>query len=101
MIIPAFMVLVSCGGKRKSCHLEFEFVFWKPESPHTVVGHIVTGDHFRTPGHVWDVSQCSAPRGQLKEDKFLPRYDTASAANGKNVSPNSEGRLHVVRKGSP
>ena len=85
MIIPALMAFVSCDGKRKrrkSCHSEFEF-FWKPESPHTVVGHIVTGDHFRTPGHVWDVSQCSASRGQLKEDKFLPRYDTASAANGK------------------
>lgn len=35
MIIPALMVFVSCGGKKKNCHLEFEFVFfWKPESPH-------------------------------------------------------------------
>ena len=96
MIIPALLAFVSCGGKRKSWHLEFEFVFWKPEIPDTVVGHIVTGDHFR-----FETSHnVLLHEDNLKEDKFLPRYD--SAANGKtNFTQYSEGRLHVVRKGSP
>ena len=63
MIIPALMAFVSCGGKRKSCHLEFELVFWKPESPHTVLGLVTISGPLL---HVWDISQCSASRGQLK-----------------------------------
>ena len=44
MIIPALMVFVSCGGKKKNCHLEFEFVFFLEAwvSSQGIVEHIVT-----------------------------------------------------------
>ena len=56
MIIPALMVFVSCGGKKKNCHLEFEFVFFLEAwvSSQGIVEHIVT---ISGPLHLWDISQ--------------------------------------------
>ena len=90
MIIPALMAFVSCVGKRKK--LSFEFFgslrvltqLWDTSlSLVTISG----------PLHLWDISQCSASRGQLKGGQVVQ--------TAKQISLNSEGRLHVVRKGSP